>query len=239
MTRVEKAEKMMIDAEVQEDTLMVKFADGMVCNVPINDLNRFGESLNLGGIELPNPYEIKIKKEDGGFATLPWDFIRPYEDADFEEKLQNQEEASLKGLGAYIKALRSERGWSQQEVADRADVHRLTIIRIENAETRPSFETLSKIANAFDCSLKDLMVTSSSDRSEHTTGADSEATSFNEFKPEGGESEVQNKLPIVTTLEGEEVGHIVGLTGDYNDARGTQVENILAPMNSSDTEQES
>lgn len=42
-------------------------------------------------------------------------------------------------LAAEIRAVRARLGWSQERVASRADVHRNTVSRIENAgEVRPS-----------------------------------------------------------------------------------------------------
>lgn len=49
-----------------------------------------------------------------------------------------------------VAELRAERGWTQEELADRAGVSRATIIRIESDKNRRAdFEVLEKLAAAF------------------------------------------------------------------------------------------
>ena len=54
----------------------------------------------------------------------------------------------LVALGAAIRELRSERGWSQEELSLHSSVHRNYIGGLERAERRPSVETLGKLADA-------------------------------------------------------------------------------------------
>lgn len=60
-------------------------------------------------------------------------------------------------LGENIKRLRAEKGISQRELARRIDMSGQMISKIEKAETSPSIETLSKIANTLDVSINDLI----------------------------------------------------------------------------------
>lgn len=53
-------------------------------------------------------------------------------------------------LGAAVRELRSRAGWSQQELADRAQLHRTYIGGIERGERNVSYENLVKVANALD-----------------------------------------------------------------------------------------
>lgn len=52
-------------------------------------------------------------------------------------------------LATRIRKLRNENGWSQEELADRCDLHRTYISHIENAKREISVETLCKIAKGF------------------------------------------------------------------------------------------
>lgn len=45
-----------------------------------------------------------------------------------------------------VKSLRLERGWSQQEVADRAGLNKMTISQYENGKRKPSFEVIEALA---------------------------------------------------------------------------------------------
>jgi len=49
-------------------------------------------------------------------------------------------------LAVKIRTLRNERKWSQEELADRADLHRTYISHIENAKRDISVKSLCKIA---------------------------------------------------------------------------------------------
>jgi transcriptional regulator with XRE-family HTH domain len=60
-------------------------------------------------------------------------------------------------LATKIRKLRNKKGWSQEELADRADLHRTYISHIENAKREISVETMCKIAKGFGISPSDLM----------------------------------------------------------------------------------
>lgn len=52
-------------------------------------------------------------------------------------------------LGGKVKILRKAQGWSQQELADRVDVHVTHISRIESDQYTPSLELLKRLARTF------------------------------------------------------------------------------------------
>jgi transcriptional regulator with XRE-family HTH domain len=62
----------------------------------------------------------------------------------------------LRLLAARIKALRAERGWSQEQFAERAAMQRSYLADLERGYRNPSVRTLVKIANAFGVSLSAL-----------------------------------------------------------------------------------
>ena len=59
-------------------------------------------------------------------------------------------------LGMRIKFLRSERHWSQEDLALEANVNKNYICDLENGRRNPSLEILEKIAVAFGISLSEL-----------------------------------------------------------------------------------
>lgn len=59
-----------------------------------------------------------------------------------------------------VRDLRKERGWSQQEVADRLGLNKMTISGYETGKRRPSFEMLDALAQVFDVSFDYLLGTS-------------------------------------------------------------------------------
>lgn len=55
-----------------------------------------------------------------------------------------------------IRALRTERGWSQQELADKLDVSRQSVNAIETGKYDPSLPLAFSLARLFGRSIEDL-----------------------------------------------------------------------------------
>lgn len=49
-----------------------------------------------------------------------------------------------------MKALRKERGWSQEDLSHHAGMHNTAISKIERGARAPQFQTIVTLANAFD-----------------------------------------------------------------------------------------
>jgi transcriptional regulator with XRE-family HTH domain len=62
----------------------------------------------------------------------------------------------LARLAERIKHLRAAKGWSQEELAERASIQRSYVADLERGGRNPSVRTLVKIANACKVSMKDL-----------------------------------------------------------------------------------
>jgi transcriptional regulator with XRE-family HTH domain len=60
-------------------------------------------------------------------------------------------------LGLNVYRLRSERGWTQEELASRAGMRQPRIAEIERGDGNPKFETLIRLANAFGICLSALV----------------------------------------------------------------------------------
>ena len=63
-------------------------------------------------------------------------------------------------LARHLRARRQAQGWSLEDLADRSAVSRATLSRIENIETSPTAESLSKIARAFSIPVTQLLQSS-------------------------------------------------------------------------------
>ena len=61
----------------------------------------------------------------------------------------------LKKFGHKVKTLRLEKGWTQEELARRADLHRTYIGSIERYERNISLLNVERIAKAFKVNVKD------------------------------------------------------------------------------------
>ena len=60
-------------------------------------------------------------------------------------------------LAQRLKTLRSEQGWSLDELAKRSTVSRATLSRLENAEVSPTVSVLGKLCAAYDLTMSRLI----------------------------------------------------------------------------------
>lgn len=60
-------------------------------------------------------------------------------------------------FGQVVRATREDRGWSQEQLAGRADLNRSYLGEIERGTVMPSIETAAKIAAALGLSLSSLI----------------------------------------------------------------------------------
>lgn len=75
-----------------------------------------------------------------------------------------------KVIGERIRHFRKEKGLSQEELADKANLHATYIGQLERGEKNATLESIEKVANALEISLEDLF------RSIHPNPASQEYT---------------------------------------------------------------
>ena len=147
-----QATRMMTRVEVDKEgrRLRVLFADGRIAVVPVAEVERAGKpvTLDLDTVELPDPYVILVRNTEGGLEEVPWDFVRHYCDPEFTRSEQAKAELSRKALGERIRRRRKEAGLTQAELAERAEVGRITVVRLENGKIEARTQTLRRIAGA-------------------------------------------------------------------------------------------
>lgn len=61
-----------------------------------------------------------------------------------------------KRFGKRVKALREAKGWSQEELADRAGLHRTYISAVERAVRNPTLTVIERIAKALKTQIGEL-----------------------------------------------------------------------------------
>jgi putative transcriptional regulator len=62
-----------------------------------------------------------------------------------------------------LEELRARNGWTQQELADRAEVSRQTIISLESGRYNPSILLAFRLARLFQMQIEDLFIYSEED----------------------------------------------------------------------------
>lgn len=62
-----------------------------------------------------------------------------------------------KKFGKRLRQLREERGWSQEEFADRAGLHRTYVSAVERGVRNPTLSVLERLAKALGIQLSELV----------------------------------------------------------------------------------
>lgn len=65
--------------------------------------------------------------------------------------------SGVKAFGTHLRRLREERDLSQQQLADLADLAKITVQRIENAKFRVTIDVLISLAGSLNVTLPELV----------------------------------------------------------------------------------
>lgn len=74
-----------------------------------------------------------------------------------DEKLRERRMEQIRmAFANNVRALRTERGWTQQELADKLGVHRITVTRIESGQHQPLFGEACIMADILGASIASM-----------------------------------------------------------------------------------
>jgi len=68
-----------------------------------------------------------------------------------------REQAILRGFGQRVRELRKARGWTQEQLAEVADLHENYISRLETGEQEPGLFTILRLCRAFETTPDGLL----------------------------------------------------------------------------------
>ncbi len=157
-TMVNRADRMMLSAVPLEEGIELTFADGQKGLIPITDLPEVAAAGGLARIELPNPYEIALVMANGEQTEIPWDFARHYCDGLYRPQVEVISRQGRKSLGSRLRELREAAGLTQERLAERSGIGRVTLVRIEQGEQSPRFKTLTALSGALGLPVDDILL---------------------------------------------------------------------------------
>jgi DNA-binding XRE family transcriptional regulator len=160
VVQLKNADRMIASVKGALNGIEIAFADGRRGVVPYSELPEVGSVDNLKTIELPNAYEAVLHTKDGETVEIPWDFARAFCDASFRERAEQVAGRGRQAIGGRVRELRKASGLTQEELASRAKLGRVTLVRIENGEQSPRYETLLALARAMEREPAELLRTS-------------------------------------------------------------------------------
>lgn len=155
---VKNADRMMTSADPLKEGIQFTFADGRTGLVPFAAIPEVKAVDNLVRVELPNPYEARLLTDSGDTVELPWDFVRNFCDSSYQPRVEAVAVAGRQAIGARIRQLRKSEGVTQEALARAAGIGRVTLVRIENGEQSPRYETLVSLARALGRPMEELVV---------------------------------------------------------------------------------
>ena len=180
---VTNANRMMTSAEILEEGIKIAFADGQAGVVPFAEISEVDVRENIVSVELPNLYEVVLSTKSGEIIELPWDFVRHYCDSSYRPRVEAVALAGRQVIGDRIRRLRKSAGLTQQALSRAANIGRVTLVRIENGEQSPRYETMVSLAQALGRPLEEL-VASEQIREENTVAVSGvSAKNEADFKP--------------------------------------------------------
>jgi DNA-binding XRE family transcriptional regulator len=152
---VRDAERMITSARLTPQGVWVRFADDREGLIPFEELKLGAEPQE---IHLPSPYVLEILLSEGSREELPWDYVRAFVDPEYRARAQAEARRGRKLLGKRLSRLRRETGLSQEELAARSGISRVTIARLEAGEQDPHYQTLCALAKGLGLPLEQLLV---------------------------------------------------------------------------------
>ena len=155
---VKNADRMMMVATIVADGVQLSFADGCKGMIPFGDIDEINDATDLSGLELPNPYRMILNTVNGEHIEIPWDFARHYCDESYRSTVEAITMRGRRTLGERLRALRDSAGLTQEELAQAANIGRVTLVRLENGEQTPRGKTLAAIAEALGKRVSDVLV---------------------------------------------------------------------------------
>ncbi len=133
------------------------------------------------------------------------------------EKQHNEFEAILpnaqdeEALGKLIREARKTKNWTLEKAAQSAKIGRSTLSKIENNQTKPSFEVIRRLTKALDLNTPQLFLQSGSGsingRRDYTPKGKGEPRETATYTHELLSNEIANKhmLPYISTIKAREV----------------------------------
>lgn len=155
VTYVAGAERMVIQARLLKQGIGIEFADNAHGVIPWEDLKLSSKPVSIA---LPNPYTLLVTLEDGKTEEIPWDYARHYADSTYQAQEEQVAREGRQVLGRRLKRLRIQAGLSQEQLAKRSGISRVTLARIELGEHSPRMDTLRALARGLGCDVKELLL---------------------------------------------------------------------------------
>ncbi len=138
---------------------LVRMESGKTYVLKVDDLPEADSSQIKGWSVARDHSHFIIKQASGNRIEVAWDDVLYHCEPEYEYYKRKQSPGPDSGLrvGERVRQLREAKGYSVQELADKAGMKRPNLSRLEHGKHQPSLETLEKIASALAVPVVDIL----------------------------------------------------------------------------------
>jgi DNA-binding XRE family transcriptional regulator len=144
-------------------SFFVRMMNGRTYILPVSKLREADRSGVTGWSVSADRSFFTVTQESGNSTEVPWDLVLYYCEPEYEyyegNEVKGEIDERAARLGNRVKQLREEKGYSIKELAERAEMMRPNLSRLEHGRQEPSLETLERIARALNVPLVDVVAT--------------------------------------------------------------------------------
>lgn len=147
-------------------TLVVQMQNGRTYILKVDDLPESDSSDVIRWAVGNSRHYFRVRQESGNWFEVPWDDVLYHCEPEYEYYKGKREQAeTMDGdrstkIGNRVREWRTRRGLSITELAERANMKRPNLSRLEHGQHVPSLETLERVAGALGLPVAELVVAS-------------------------------------------------------------------------------
>src|SRR5262245_6912847 len=118
---------MVTSATLTQSGLEITFADGRHGMIPTEVVFGSKQVPTVEDLKIPHPFVVQIILSNTETLEIPWDFARHYCDPTYAARAERMRDVGQGVLGKRVRRLRSATSLSQEGLARRAGVSRMTL----------------------------------------------------------------------------------------------------------------
>lgn len=145
-----------------EDTFFVAFMDGKTYELPRRTIEADDGSPVVSTRVEEKGEGFRVRQRSGNTYGVAWDFVLHHQEPRYphykgRREQQRAEARRAQRIGERVRGAREARGWSLEELATRAGMHRPNLHRLEAGKHLPSLDTLERVADALGLRVANLV----------------------------------------------------------------------------------
>jgi len=147
------------------NSFFIRMENGRPYILPVSDLPEADSSGVTRWLIARNRSYFSVTQESGNRFEVPWDDILFHCEPEYRyykgKQSQSANRDNLNRIGLAVRRLRETKGYSIQELAQKAGMKRPNLSRLEHGKHQPSLEILERIAEALEVPVAEIIARNS------------------------------------------------------------------------------